>query len=80
MCCFLVDATCQMLTPESWEKELEACPKMLTDSPNLCRLVLKQFSKKAQHDPSAQAPLDVCDYHDHKDGDERNACKAKKAV
>lgn len=44
------------------------------------KLLLQRYSQIARGDESARAPLNLCDYHEHKSKEEREACAAKRAA
>ncbi|KAF3039154.1 hypothetical protein E8E12_004188 [Didymella heteroderae] len=74
-CRFLVDIYCERAKPESWEL-ISAVPEW--EPPAIFyKLALKRYSGFSFPERTA---WNACDYHDHKDEEERNACAAKSTV
>ena len=68
---FLVDVQCR-ITSQSWEKQgIEGFPSQFLVS------VLERLTANANKDLDVFDPLELCDYHEHKNEDEREACPHK---
>ena len=68
---FLVDVQCR-ITSQGWEKQgIEGFPSQFLVS------VLERLTANANKDLDVVDPLELCDYHEHKNEDEREACPHK---
>jgi hypothetical protein len=77
ICRFVLDVCCKKNTPARWEWLFTP----LWEPPVIFyKLALKRYSQLLGQAQSTHSPLDICNYHDHKDEEERNACKAKRAT